>query len=134
MGSSGFLTTSIKHPNEFSIITGKTNLVKEIESVSQSLRLLLTTAKGELFGDPDFGSNLYSYLYEYSGEVLYQLIRDDIVEVATSQDSRIQVSPEDITFIEDGSTLHINVAYSIKYTDLSSEVSILVSRRNEEEF
>lgn len=132
--SNRILTTSIQHPNEFSIVTGKTNLIRDIRSINQALKLLLTTAKGELFGDPNFGSNLYSYLYEYSGEVLYQLIKDDIVEVATTQDPRILVSAEDIDITEDGRTLHINVAYRVKYTDYSGEVNLLVSRRNEEEF
>lgn len=131
--SNPILTTSIKHPNEFSIITGKTNLVEDLSSIEQSIRLLLTTSKGELFGDPNFGSNLYSYLYEYQGEVLYQLIKDDIVETLTNQDTRVDVDSSNIEIEEDGSTLHIKIRYNIRYTDYSNEFTLLVSKRSEED-
>ena len=101
-------TSSIRHPNEFSTLSGKTELVEEINSINQSLRLLLTTAKGELFGDPEFGCNLYSYLFDFSGEVFYQLVRSDIIRNVMSQDSRIVITEDDIQFEEDNTTLTIN--------------------------
>lgn len=127
-------TNSIKHPNEFSIVSGKTQLIREIESIDQSIRLLLTTAKGELFGDPYFGCNLYKYLYDYSGETLYQLIKDDIVQTLTEQDTRVFVTDQDITIEEDGDSLRIKVAYRINYTNYNSESVILVQKRKQEEY
>lgn len=132
--SVNILTTSIIHPNEFSIITGKTSLINDLASVDQAIKLLLTTAKGELFGDPNFGCNLYSYLFQYSGEVLNQLIKDDIVETLTNQDSRIEINPDNITIDEEGTTLHINIKYSLRHTDFSSETTLLITKRNEEEY
>lgn len=130
------LTTSIMHPNEFSLVSGETNLVRDLNSIHQSIRLLLTTAKGELFGDPNFGCRLYSYLFDYEGEVLYQLIKDDIVETLTTQETRVLVNPSDIniTSSESGKQLHINITYSIRYTDYRDEYELLISKRNEEEY
>lgn len=134
--SNNILTTSIMHPNEFSLVSGETNLVRDLNSIHQSIRLLLTTAKGELFGDPNFGCRLYSYLFDYEGEVLYQLIKDDIVETLTTQETRVLVSPSDIsiTSSESGKQLHINITYSIRYTDYRDEYELLISKRNEEEY
>lgn len=124
---------SISHPNEFSALTGKTQLAGEIRSIEQAMELLLTTTKGELFGDPDFGCNLYTYLMEYQGEVLYQLIKDDIVKTLTDYDTRIYVTAKDITVTPDNGTLHINISYQIRYTDYNSEYNLLIQKRKEED-
>lgn len=127
-------TNSINHPNEFSLVSGKTQLVKEIDSINQSLRLLFTTAKGELFGDPYFGCNLYSLIYEHEGEVLNQMIKDDIVKTATEQESRVTISDRNILIEEDQGTLKITIGYQIRYTNYQSEVTILVQKRKEEDY
>lgn len=125
-------TNSISHPNEFSLISGKTQLVKEIDSINQSLRLLYTTAKGELFGDPYFGCNLYSFIYDYEGEVLNQMIKDDIIKTASEQETRVNISEKDISIEEVDKTLRIVIGYQIRYTNYQSEVVILVQKRKEE--
>lgn len=127
------LVSQIKHPIVFSRSTGKTDLSKEIDSINQSIKLLLTTARGELFGDPEFGCNLYSYLYEFEGSALTQMIKGDIVQTLTEQDSRVDVSDEDITIDEEGTTLKINISYRIKYTNYSSRYSLLIQRRKDQE-
>lgn len=125
---------SIKHPNEFSAVSGRTQLVKEIESIEQSMRLLLLTEKGECFGDPELGSHLTSYLYQFSGEMLYQMIRDDIAQTITEQDSRVSVRSEDVQVVEEDETLRIVVPYRIKYANYESETTILVQKRKEEDY
>lgn len=136
MSTTDILTSGIMHPNEFSLISGNTNIIKDLKSVQQSIRLLLTTAKGELFGDPNFGCNLYSYLFDYDGEVLYQMIKDDIVNTLTEQETRVLVSVSDITISSNESkkTLNINIKYSIRYTDYRDEYDLIISKRKEEEF
>lgn len=136
MNTTDILTSGIMHPNEFSLISGNTNIIKDLKSVQQSIRLLLTTAKGELFGDPNFGCNLYSYLFDYDGEVLYQMIKDDIVNTLTEQETRVLVSVSDITINsnENKKTLNINIKYSIRHTDYRDEYDLIISKRKEEEF
>lgn len=125
-------TASISHPKEFSVVAGNTELAREIESINQSIKLLLTSAKGELFGDPSFGSRLLEYIFEYSGETLYSLLQQEIIEVLTTQDTRVSVEERDITFNEDGTTLKINIKYSIKYTNYSAEMTILVQKEEDQ--
>lgn len=38
----------------------------ELESAIQQVKMTLFTQKGEVLGEPDFGLNLDSYLFEYS--------------------------------------------------------------------
>lgn len=121
-------TTNIKHPKEFSLSTGKTELVSEIEAINQSIKLILLSAKGEQFGDPDFGSRLYEYLFEYSGEVLYNILRSEIVDSVNSQEPRVVISESGITFVEDGVSLKINIQYNIKYSNYSSESTVIVKK------
>lgn len=125
---------SIKHPNEFSAVSGRTQLVKEIESIEQSIRLILLTEKGECFGDPNFGSHLTSYQYQFSGDMLYQMLKDEISESVTSQDSRVTVKAKDIQIEEVEGSLKIVVPYQINYSNYESEVTVLVQKRVEEDY
>ena len=125
-------TNSIAHPNEFSAITGRTQLSKEVISINESIKSILLTAEGELFGDPNYGSMLYSYLYEFEGDALHQIIKQEIVRALAAHESRIYLSEDDITCEDDGLTVNINIAYNIRYTDYRSEYSLLIQRRKEE--
>lgn len=124
-------TTSIRHPKEFSIVSGNTDLSAEVESINQSIRLILTTARGELFGDPVFGSRLHEYLFNYSGEALYSLLRTEIVSVLSSQESRVTVFEDGISFEEKDEVLVINIKYTIRYTNHTSEMSLLVKKEED---
>lgn len=121
-------TTSINHPKEFSVVSGNTELAKEVDSINQSIELLLTSCKGELFGDPNFGSRLTEYLFDYSGETLYGLLRSEIVETLNSQETRVVVEESGISFEEEGLSLKINIKYSIRYTNYSAEATVLVQK------
>lgn len=124
-------TTSINHPKEFSVISGVTDLATEIDSINQSIRLILTSARGELFGDPNFGSRLHEYLFDYSGEALYNLLKSEIASVLNSQESRVTVFEDDISFKEDGTSLTIDIKYTIRYTNHSSETVLLVKKEED---
>lgn len=124
-------TSNIRHPKEFSTIVGSTDLARDVEAINQSIRLIVTTAKGEQFGDPSFGSRVYEYLYDYSGETLYSLLRSEIAESINSQEPRVVVHESGISFEESGTTLKIRVQYAIKYSNHSSESIILVKKEED---
>lgn len=121
-------TTSIKHPKEFFVTSGSTDLSKEIESINQSISLILTSSKGELFGDPEYGSNLYGYIYDLSGSALYCALRTEIVDCLSRQESRIVVNENDISFEESEFTLKIKIGYTIRYTNFSAESTVLIKK------
>ena len=107
-------SNSIKHPETFNLIKGATELSKEITSVNESIRLILTTAKGELFGDPEFGSNLHEYLYDQMVDQLDYLVTTEIVNSLNRWESRIFVKDSDIKITHSNRDLIIDISYSLK--------------------
>lgn len=121
----------IKHPNTFLLQKGETSLVSDISAVDQSIRLILTTAKGELFGDPDFGCRLYEYMFEFEGEALYSILRREISDNLNKQEPRIYVSEDNIDITEEGVDVIINITYNLRYTDYESSFTYIAKRQEE---
>ena len=67
---------SIKFPDMFS--GAKTNLIEDSTATLSNIKLLLTSWKKSLFGDPYFGTNLKKYIYEQNNIILRDIIIDDI--------------------------------------------------------
>lgn len=123
------LSKNIKHPNTFSISQGKTLLASEIRAINQSIRLILTSARGELFGDPNFGSRLHEYLFDFIGSDLSRNAKEEISQVLQAQEPRIIISPDDITTSSKGNTVYINITYQIRYTEYKSTYQHEVQRQ-----
>lgn len=117
-------TKDIKHPDEFDIVSGKTQLCNEFESINQSIRLILTTSKNELFGDPNYGCHLQEYLLKFHGQVLNDMVMDDIAESVNTQDTRVRIRREDITINDDpnGRTLNIYIRYHLSSSNMEGEL------------
>lgn len=121
---------SIKHPDTFNHTTGKTQLSEMIESINQSIRLILTTAPGELWGDPSFGSTLHEYLFEYSGDILTRLIQTEITRALNLWEPRVLLNEGDITITYEGVNAYINIKYNIRYTNYTGSYQY-ITRINE---
>ena len=115
----------IKYPNTFSLTQGNTLLADEIESINQSIALILSTSKGELFGDPTFGSTIKEFFYDYVGESMNQELIYTISEELNDQEPRIIVSPSNIGVTTENSTVKITITYDLKYTDITSEFTYI---------
>lgn len=127
-------SNSIKHPNTFLLQSGQTQLVREIEAVNQSIRLILTTAVGELWGDPEFGTHLYEYLYEYEGEQLTQLVKLEIVRALNLWEPRIFISEQDINVIYEDKSAIIDIAYNLRYTNYRSSYRYIMSKQEDDTY
>lgn len=115
---------SIKHPECFNIISGKTNIAEYHESIQESIKLLLLTNKGELLGDPQYGTNLIKHIHEPNTLILQDLLSDDISKVITKYEKRIRVSPNDITFTKENKKLYINIMYTVIRTNEASTFTL----------
>lgn len=116
---------TIIHPKCFNVITGKTKLNKMHESIQQSLRLIITSRRGELLGDPNFGSDLYKFVYETNNIIQWSLIEDDLKYSIGLYETRIKV--EEILFSNpDSNTLSITIKYSLVKLDEQGEVTFSV--------
>ena len=122
----------IKHPDEFSYTSGETQIVDTLQAIDQSIGLILRTAKGELFGDPEFGCNLYSYLYKYDGPALYKLIKTDVSESLNRWDNRIYVAEEDVecTSNPNDKMIDISINYHLRNTEYTNTYVYSVNQEN----
>ena len=127
-------TNSIKFPNMFNLESGNTSLDSEYTSINRCLALILTTAKGELLGDPDYGCTLYEQLFNNYTEERQTIIKNDIVDSINKFEKRIIVTVDDITINPIDNTEHhfqITIAYKLKNSDISNTAII---NMNEEDY
>ena len=123
--------TSIKHPNTFNLISGKTDLDDKLTSINRCIALILTTAKGELLGDPQFGCTLYEILFDQYSDNLQKLIKSEIINAVSKYESRVSFSEGDITITPFDQNGHINsftitINYTIKNTTVQSTTSVVL--------
>lgn len=86
---------SINIDNMFSNIS--TNTILDKDATMQNLKLLLETSKGELFGDPYFGTNLKKMIYDQNDVILKDLVIDDIYTAIKTFMPQIEVDRKDIS-------------------------------------
>lgn len=119
---------SIRHPDSFSSRTGKTVISIDTKSINNCLKLLITTSKGELLGDPQFGSNLMKLIYEPNDTILQDMVTQDIIETISKYEPRITVTSSMINFNIDINTVYINIQYYVNNTGSYGDFSISVNR------
>lgn len=124
---------SFRFPNMFNTVTGETVLDTEYASINRCIALILTTAKGELLGDPDFGCTLYEQLFNVRTESLDDIIKTDIVDSLTRYEKRIDVSKTDIEISQDSNNKNayiIHISYTIKNSNESGSVDVNINQED----
>ena len=121
-------TKSIKYPNTFDLISGKTQLDEKLVSINKCIALILTSAKGELLCDPDFGSTLYELLFEQYSDNLQKVIKSEIVSCVSKYESRVVFGEENITITQntDGNrnSFTITINYTVRNSSAQSTVDV----------
>ena len=91
---------SIQFPEMFTRTV--TNTVSDYDATLQNLKMLLWSEKGELFGDPYYGTSLKRYLYDQNDAVLIDILIDDIYTAITLFMPQIRVNRSDIKLVRSG--------------------------------
>lgn len=120
---------SIKFPDMFSLTSGSTAIEEQFTSINRCIALILTTAKGELIMNPDFGCTLYEQLFNTVDEELYDLIKTSVASSITKYETRVDVVPDGITITKMEGTptsYNINIRYNVKNSELTNEMEILL--------
>lgn len=91
---------SIAFPDMFNRTV--TNTVSDYDSTLQNMKMLLWSEKGELFGDPYFGTGLRKYLYEQNDLILKDILIDDIYTAIATFMPQILLERKGITIESDG--------------------------------
>ena len=83
---------------------------------------LLLTIKGERVFQPDFGTNLYSVLFEPNTEFLRENIKDEITNAVSKWTPYINLSSVDVTGKEN--TVRIKINYTISPSNFGSSITL----------
>ena len=89
---------SIAFPEIFTRTT--TNLVEDYDATLQNLKLLIWSEKGELFGDPYYGTGLKRYLYDQNDNVLQDILLDDLYTAIKLFMPQLQFERKDISLVK----------------------------------
>ena len=94
---------SIKFPDMFTKTS--TLVVENYYATLQNLKMLLYSDKGELFGDPYFGTNLKKFLYDQNDSILKDLLIDDIYTAMITFMPQVEVESKNINIKAEGNTV-----------------------------
>ena len=119
---------SISYPKIF-VTKTKTGLVQDYEATLQNLKLLIFSEKGELFGDPYFGTGLKRFLYDQNDVVLRDLLIDELYVAIATFMPQIKIRREDITIVADGTNVicHIKALNRVDYQTNLYTIPLLVA-------
>ena len=98
---------SIAFPEMFNRTT--TNTVFDYDATLQNIKLLLWSEKGELFGDPYYGTGLRRYLYDQNDNVLQDILLDDIYTALVLFIPQIQIDRKDIKLVRGNGELILKI-------------------------
>lgn len=73
-------TTSWAFPNMINITQNCVNIAEDNKSITNRTKLLLLTEPTELYNEPEFGTGLRKYLWQYNTENTKARLKDTIVE------------------------------------------------------
>lgn len=99
---------SIAFPNMFS--RTYTNVVQDYNATLQNLKLLLWSEKGELFGDPYYGTGLKRYLNDPNDAILRDVLIDDIYTAIATFMPQIYIKRSDIKVTSDRSKVVVSIS------------------------
>ena len=117
-------TTSITHPKMFSLINGNTETDSLDISINRSIALILLTAKGEVFGNPDFGSDIRKFLFQNYTDSMRDLLIDEIVESISNWEDRIVMNRSDISIEQDDLALKIHISYTLTNSNIRGDTDV----------
>lgn len=119
-------TNSIKHPKLISNINGNVDLDNIESSINRSIALILLTAKGELFFNPEFGSNLRFYIFEYVTDLVTETLTNEIVDSINRWENRIQINKNNINIEQADDRLKIHISYTLTNSNITGETNVFM--------
>lgn len=98
--------------------TGRFGLVRGIDKIEQSIRLVLLTYPGERVMRPEFGSRLRDFLFEAATPATTVRIADEVEQAIGACEPRVEVRLVEVVPDEsvDG-LLHITIDYRLRGTE-----------------
>ncbi len=86
-------------------------------SVSQSIRLILSTAKGERVMRPEFGCGIHDFVFAMTNQSTCDRMASEVRDAMTRWEPRIDVDGVRVWPSEEGTTLFIHIKYQVRATN-----------------
>lgn len=119
--------STIAHPHIFNKVSGETTLEEGLQSIRTSLRLLLSTAKGELLGDPNYGTDLRTLLYQYKSVGLEDEVRREVLTAVRLYERRVSLDSSDIDINYVHDVMHVTLNYRLVRTDIMDSIELVLA-------
>jgi len=118
-----FLGKGLKFPFTFQKRSGGAQISTATSSdhahIHESIRQILGTRKGERFMRPDFGSRLHELVFEPNDQILYGLIRHEVMDALDTWEPRVIIT--EVVVVSDSVNEHL-VLIEVRYRLISSQV------------
>lgn len=96
------------------------NVVTDKQAIEQSIFNILTTRKGSLAGKPEFGCNLYAYLFEMIDHITINSMQTEIARCLKVYEPRIKVQSVDIYSQPEFNRVILSINYNFTGVETSS--------------
>lgn len=103
---------------------GGIGVVMQHEKLQQDIRTLLLTKKGSVIGNPGYGSNLHTYLFDHSNDNTILLINTEIKDILKNNYNFIN-NVETVSKV-DGPALYISISYTTLNDNLSTKLEFSI--------
>lgn len=87
-----FLGTGWSFPPRFSKAAGDLIMVSDLEDITESLSILLSTTMGERIMQPSYGSNLQDFIFEPMGRSMLSYVETLISDAILYHEPRIKMN------------------------------------------
>jgi phage baseplate assembly protein W len=99
-----------------------TNIIKDNDVIRESIYNILTTRKGEVPGNPTFGTNIHRFLFEPNLDQYWDALKIEIMNDVANFEPRALVYNAE--FISDGHSLTLFVFF-VSLLDYTSDITII---------
>lgn len=105
---------------------GRFRPLTELEEIAQSVRLILSTRRGERPFRPQFGTRLDQYAFELMDTTVCNLIRQEVVAALQSWEPRIWNIRVEFDRRPEEGRLVAFVSYEVRRSGISASLSVVL--------
>lgn len=103
-------------------LQGGFSQISSEKKLFDDFKILLETQKGTVIGDPSFGSNLYTLLFQPANESTASSIRYEVANAIDNYYENVVVESVDVTF--KSKTILLAIHYKLQNTNVGDTVML----------
>lgn len=92
--------------------SGDFNKLFDMDAILASWSNILMTPRGSMDHDPEFGSDLYLYIFEPADSVTQESIKNEIYKAITTYDDRANIDEINVAFFKNKKGFNVSIVAS----------------------